>query len=327
MEVRYAKALSTEDGAAFDRFVDDAAGGHAFQTRAWARVAVADGTLGARFLLARVGGRVVGAAVVLRPQRGPLLAPFARIERGPVCVSPTELAPVLTALAHVTRARGIARLSVMPYFADEDVGHAEAALARTRFRSVQGVDGAHVVTLRVDLARGGSDDPLFAGGAYEALRRKRRQAERSGATARRGGSADLVTLARLHRTLMEVQRKRPKSVAWFESLGDHVLTSRGALFIGESAGVPLAGVLATRHGRVATFVLGASTIDARPFSKMVLPMCAAIEWARDTGCTHFDLGGVPMDADVDPKRRAIAQFKLDFAKTPVRLVGEHARWL
>jgi lipid II:glycine glycyltransferase (peptidoglycan interpeptide bridge formation enzyme) len=44
------------------------------------------------------------------------------------------------------------------------------------------------------------------------------------------------------------------------------------------------------------------------------------------GCDAFDMGGIPMSGDTDEKRRSIAQFKLDFAKQPVSLVGEHARW-
>jgi lipid II:glycine glycyltransferase (peptidoglycan interpeptide bridge formation enzyme) len=51
-----------------------------------------------------------------------------------------------------------------------------------------------------------------------------------------------------------------------------------------------------------------------------------VEWARSLGC-DFDLGGVPIEGDTDPKRQSIAQFKRDFAKTRVELIGQHARWL
>ena len=59
---------------------------------------------------------------------------------------------------------------------------------------------------------------------------------------------------------------------------------------------------------------------------MVPCLAAAVEWARALGC-DFDLGGVPMDGDTDAKRLAIAQFKRDFARTRVELIGQHARWL
>jgi lipid II:glycine glycyltransferase (peptidoglycan interpeptide bridge formation enzyme) len=60
---------------------------------------------------------------------------------------------------------------------------------------------------------------------------------------------------------------------------------------------------------------------------MVPAMAAAIRWAHAEGCDAFDMGGIPLEGDADEKRRSIAQFKLDFAKTPVSLVGEHARWM
>ena len=60
---------------------------------------------------------------------------------------------------------------------------------------------------------------------------------------------------------------------------------------------------------------------------MALPMMAAVRWARDEGCTTFDLGGIPMEGDTDEKRAQIAQFKFDFAKERVSLVRQHARWL
>ena len=59
---------------------------------------------------------------------------------------------------------------------------------------------------------------------------------------------------------------------------------------------------------------------------MAPALMAAIRAARDAGCEVFDLGGVPLPEDQDEKRVNIARFKFDFASSPVRLVGEHARW-
>ena len=60
---------------------------------------------------------------------------------------------------------------------------------------------------------------------------------------------------------------------------------------------------------------------------LVVPaLVAAVEWARGLGC-DFDLGGVPMTGDTDEKRLSIAQFKRDFSKTRVELIGQYSRWL
>jgi hypothetical protein len=56
-------------------------------------------------------------------------------------------------------------------------------------------------------------------------------------------------------------------------------------------------------------------------------MVAGARWARDLGCSDFDLGGVPLEGDTDAKRVAIARFKHEFTKAPTFLVREHAVWL
>ena len=81
-----------------------------------------------------------------------------------------------------------------------------------------------------------------------------------------------------------------------------------------------------RHGALATYAWGASVPEKLPFSKAIPALVAAIRWARDVGCATFDLGGIPLDGDSDPKRNAIATFKYDFDKQRVRLVREHSGW-
>ena len=104
------------------------------------------------------------------------------------------------------------------------------------------------------------------------------------------------------------------------------------LFFTEQAGAPVAVALTIQHGRLVTLLLAASArapqepAPFQKFGKMVPALVAAVEWARARGC-DFDLGGVPMTGDDDPKRAAIAQFKRDFSKTRVELAGAHARWL
>jgi lipid II:glycine glycyltransferase (peptidoglycan interpeptide bridge formation enzyme) len=88
----------------------------------------------------------------------------------------------------------------------------------------------------------------------------------------------------------------------------------------------VAAALVIRHGRLVTYAFGASHPAPSRFSKMVPSLVAAIRWCRDLGC-DFDLGGIPMEGDSDPKRASIAQFKRDFAETRVTLVSQHARWL
>lgn len=325
VEGTWKRALSSAEADEYTRFVDEAGGGAYVQARQWADAAVAGRRFAVEWFLARAHGRLVGAALVLRPRAvGPLLLPAAVIERGPVTARTEDLADVLGALRREALRRGIVRLEVMPYWADAAADDAERILARAGFRCVQEHDGAHARTLRVDL----SGESLFAGKDGESLRRKIRQAEKAGAVARQGGVSDLRALERLHVELMTQQGKHAKPRAYFDALAPIVADgTRGALFLCEHDGEVVSALYASRHGRVATFVIGASDGSKRTFSKMVPAMVAAIRWAKGAGCEAFDLGGIPLEGDADEKRRSISQFKLDFSKAPVRLARAHARWL
>jgi lipid II:glycine glycyltransferase (peptidoglycan interpeptide bridge formation enzyme) len=328
LDVTFAKELSAADAAAYDAFVDEARSGSYAQARAWQRAAIADRRVSPKWLLVRRGGRMIGAAFVQRRLTvGGLPLPLATVERGPVTASLDDLGDVLRSLRLACLSRGIVRLRVMPYWSGADAAEAERILRQAGFRSVQDFDGAHARTLRVELA-GKDDASVFAGKDGESIRRKIRQAEKAGAVARRGDRADIPTLARLHAEIMAAQGMPSKCGVYWSSLGDIVERgSRGAVFVCAHEGEPVSALYASRHGSRATFVIGAASPASRSFSKMVPTMVAAIRWALASRCADFDLGGIPLDDDRDEKRRSIAQFKLDFAKTPVPLVGEHVRIL
>ena len=81
-----------------------------------------------------------------------------------------------------------------------------------------------------------------------------------------------------------------------------------------------------RTNRRLTLLLGATSTERRPFSKMSPPLLEAIRWARGHGALELDLGGVPREGDTDAKRAAIAAFKHGFTKDTIDLVREHVRW-
>lgn len=318
--------LSPHEGARYDAFVEDAVGGHFSQTRAWAAVATAGKSLRADSLLVLSDDEVIGAAQVLRPRLGRLAAPIAMLERGPVCRSPRDLARVLPALLHGLRRRGILRVSAMPYFGGNASIAAAKCLTESGFRDVQQASGAHVRTLRLQL-RDQRLDALFSGGARESLRRKLKQAEKAGVRVRRGDRSDVAHLQRLHTHMMLAQNKPPKSAAYFQALADFLATSdRGELLLAEHGKNVIAALVAVAHGRLVTFVVGATTTDVLPFSKMASAMSGAIAWAHAVGADAFDFGGIPAQNDADPKRASIAQFKFDFTKDTLDLTPEHARW-
>ena len=327
LEVLWTKELADSDAAAYDGFVREAASGHFMQTRPWADVARAGRPCQARYFMVREVGRVLGTALVLRTSAGVIPLPAASVDRGPVCASPADVPRVLAELSRVARRHGIAHLRVMPYWANDEVEGIQRMLADARFQDVQKLDGAHVATLRLDIG-GKTGDTMFAEKARDQVRRRFHQAERAGATGRAGARADFEVHRRLSGEVMAAQGKGDKPAAWYDALFTSMLTdpARGALFVCEHEGSVVGTVAVLRNGPLATYAYGATANLPLKFNKTILALREAIRWARDQGCQVFDLGGIAMDGDDDPKRAAITEFKLHFSKTRIRLVREHARW-
>jgi lipid II:glycine glycyltransferase (peptidoglycan interpeptide bridge formation enzyme) len=326
MRASWSPWLSRDDADAYDAFVARSPAGHPSQTRAWAEVARAGHPLSTRFVTVLDGKRLVGAALVVRPRVAGVPIPWASIERGPVVDDPGALGPCLTAIEGAARARGVLRLDAMPYWADALAGRAETELGRLGYRDVQRADGPHARTLRVALAR--DEDALLAGPSLGQVRWRAGQAAKAGAVARRGTAADWRVVEVLHSTLMRSQRMRARGATWWTALEAFLRDeARGALFVCEHRGRVVSASVVLRHGALATYAWGASAPEPLPFTKAVPALVAAMRWARESGCAAFDLGGIPLEGDTDPKRAAIATLKYDFDRRPVRLVRRHARWL
>jgi hypothetical protein len=326
MTTTLALELDTDDARAYDAFVLASPAGHAAQTRAWAEVARAGAGVSTYFALVRDGERVVGAAMVQRPSVGGIGLPWAWVERGPVVGDVGHLGGVTLAIVRSLRRRTVLRMRVMPYLAGEQALAAEEQLRSLGFRDVQSPDGAHASTLRLAIG-GKSDAELFSGKRREQVRNRIHQAERAGAVGRAGNRGDWAKLRSMHETMMRGQGRRGKSARWWGALerfvGD---ATRGAIFACDFEARVVAACVVVRHGELATYAWGASVGERLPFTKAIPPLVAAIRWARDAGCTTFDLGGIPLEDDRDPKRNAIAMFKLDFDKSRIRLVREHSGW-
>jgi len=320
--------LNPADARAFDDFIGSARGGHFSQTRAWARVEVANRPTDVRFFLARRGGCVVGAALVTRRKLPLGIGRFsASALRGPVCDRPEDLSEVLEALLGLVRRDGAVRFAVMPYWSDPEKNQVESVLRRMRFKDVQRPRSLHVRSLRVDLSALPWDDP-FSGPEMRKVRHEIRRAERAGGSARPGERRDLQKIREWHEERLQLQGNRVPARGYFDALGDHFLTPKehGAFFVCERAGEPVSAVFVARSGGLASYVIGDSDSQAVAFPKLVLPIASAIAWAKAEGLSQFDLGGISMRSHDDEKYARVADFKRSFSRTEIEVVGRHARW-
>ena len=310
----------------YEAFVRESPSGHASQSLTWANVAQAGAPARTRFFLVRSSGRLVGTALMVRPAFAAVRFPWASIERGPVVARLPDLAAVTATIARAALARGILRLRVMPYWADGEAEQAQDHLRRIGFHDGYKPNGAHACTLRMDIG-GKTDAQIFAGATRAQLRRRERQAEKAGARARPGSPDDWARLRAMHGSLMQAQGLSARSSRWWKAVERFVTQQGGgALFACEFDAHVVSVAVVLRHGQQATYAWGASVEEKLPFSKAIPPFVAGIRWARDVGCTRFDLGGIPLESDRDPKRNAIAMFKLDFDPRRIPLVREHVAW-
>lgn len=70
------------------------------------------------------------------------------------------------------------------------------------------------------------------------------------------------------------------------------------MLVAEFEGVPLAALMVFAHGKRAWYVYGASNNQERNRMPTYLLQWEAMRWAREKGCTEYDLWGVP-DEDVE----------------------------
>ena len=66
-----------------------------------------------------------------------------------------------------------------------------------------------------------------------------------------------------------------------------------ALFFAEFEGQPLAGLMVFKYGKRAWYFYGASSNQYRHVMPTYLLQWKAMQWARDQGCSEYDIWGVP----------------------------------
>ncbi len=174
----------------------------------------------------------------------------------------------------------------------------EQAKAASNFLIQAGFISADTIqprtTLVVDLS---GDEDTILGAMKQKTRYNIRLAEKKGVTVRQGSAADVGTFYKL--ALVTAQRDGfgVHSLDYYQAAYDLFAPDRCALLIAEFEGEPLAALLAFCQGQEAYYFYGASANEQRHLMATYLIQWAAIHWAKNRGCTRYDLWGIP---DADP---------------------------
>ncbi len=309
----------------WDAFVTAHSQAHLLQLAAWGELKSRFGWSAERIALSGVPSPILSGAQILY-RRLPLgLGALAYIPKGPLMDwrDPQETTPTLHALDRAARSRGAIALTVEPDLPDTP-DHV-AALTHAGF-----IPGAATVqprrTLLIDLSPDKSD---ILAAMKSKTRYNIRLAARKGVTVRQGTAADVSTFNRLMAVTGERDRFGVHSPDYYRAAFE-LFTDRVGLFLAEYQGEPLAGLMAFALGQTAWYFYGASSAAHRDLMAPYAVQWAAVQWAKDRGCTTYDLWGVPDEDEATLEEEfthrqdglwGVYRFKRGFGGRLARTVG------
>ena len=149
-----------------------------------------------------------------------------------------------------------------------------------------------------------------------------RLAGRRGVEVRRGSNADLDLLYRMYaetsvRDGFVIRHQGYYEDAW----GRFIQAGLAQPFIAEVEAQPVAGLIAYRFGDTAYYLYGMSTSGHREKMPNYLLQWEAMRWAKEQGCTCYDLWGAPDEIDEDDPMYGVYRFKDGFGAKLVRTAG------
>ncbi|MGD8850468.1 MAG: peptidoglycan bridge formation glycyltransferase FemA/FemB family protein, partial [Anaerolineales bacterium] len=149
-----------------------------------------------------------------------------------------------------------------------------------------------------------------------------RLAGRRGVEIRRGSIQDLDLLYRMYaetsvRDGFVIRHQAYYQDAW----GRFIEAGMAQPLIAEVEGEPIAGLIAYHYGSTAYYLYGMSIDKHREKMPNYLLQWEAMRWAKEQGCTRYDLWGAPDEIDKDDPMYGVYRFKDGFGARLVRTSG------
>ena len=269
--------------------------GHLLQSWAWGELKSGFGWTPVRVHIAEAGAQILF-------RRLPLGLSIAYVPKGPIVdwTEARQCQALLAAIHTEARKRRAVFLKVEPNLwqvVSNPPGSPEAAEAAITFLTQSGFTPADTIqprtTLVIDLNQ--ADEAILAA-MKQKTRYNIRLARKKGLTVRQGSAADIPIFHNLALTTAGRNDFGVHSLTYYQTAYKLFSPDSCALFIAESKAEPLAALMVFRQGKEAYYFYGASSNKYRNLMAPYLGQWAAIRWAKERGCTHYDLWGIP-DAD------------------------------
>ncbi len=172
-----------------------------------------------------------------------------------------------------------------------------------------------LLDLRPDL-----DDLLM--GMKSKWRYNVRLAKRKGVTVRQGTRDDLSLLYDMYQETANRAGFVIRPEAYYhDAWGSFIEEGLAQPLIAEVEEQPVAMVIVYRFGRRAIYMYGASLIDHRDKMPNNLLQWEAMQWAKERGCTVYDMWGAPDELDESDPLWGVYRFKKGFGGEFVEHIG------
>lgn len=268
------------DDKKWGHFIAQRPRAHILQTAAWATLKSRFGWWSERIALADETGDLAAGAQLLFRQIPILPFTFAYLGKGPYG-EPKAIAELWPVIHSCARSQNAIFLKWEP----DLVGN---FVPPTGFRqSTQTVQPPRTILINI-----GCDVETILSRMNQGTRRKIRRSSRE-LTFREGNLGDLPLF---YSILSETAERNGFGIhpqAYYEFAVSLFLPERAALILAEREGELLAGVMVFAFGNRAWYFYGASVSSTRTYNAGYGAQWAAILWARERGCTEYDLWGIP----------------------------------
>lgn len=274
----------------WDKFVASK-GGHLLQTSAWGKLKSAQGWESDKIAIGYADRIVAGALLLFR--RLPWPASYFPLKLGYIPCGPlvnwfdVETArQLLEQIDIVARQKHAVFLKIEPdEIQDDAIGTCLIGLGlRPSPQTVQPPN-----TIVIDIK---GDSEMLAR-MNQGTRRKIRTAEKQDVTIREGTRDDMPVFGQLITITGERDGFGVHNIGYYEMAFDLFFPDRAALFIAYYAEQPLGAIMVFAFGQRAWYLYGASANQERQRMPNYALQWRAIQWARERGCTTYDLWGIP----------------------------------
>ncbi len=299
---------------------------HVLQSWEWGEIKRQTGWQAQRLLFTR-GGQPVAAAQILTRQLGRLPLGMQYVPKGPALdYCDRELVTqVLAVLERQARQRRLILLKIDPDVrADSDEGRAFAGLLKRRGWIYSADQVQFKNTALIDLTP--AEETMQA--AFKPKwRYNLRLAERKGVRVRIATPGDLDTFYRLYQETAQRDGFIIRPYDYYRVAWETLLTAQGhtggRLFLADVAGDTVAGLFLARFHQTVWFLYGASSSRHRETMPNHLLQWEAIRWAKQAGCTVYDMWGAPTELVESDALWGVWRFKEGFGAQFTPHVGAY----